>query len=88
MVERRRLQGPKRPFVRIGDERDARMLDHVGGRIEAVVPLGLLDLPAIDQEFLLHRRGKDPLVPNSLVIGTSALVDGAKDPAVALINMS
>ncbi|GEO17251.1 hypothetical protein MAE02_49470 [Microvirga aerophila] len=64
------------------------MLDHIGGRIETGVPLGLLELLAVDQEPLLHRCCEDPLIPNGLIVGTSALVDGAKDPAVALINMA
>src|SRR3546814_15733585 len=75
------------PFVGVRDERDFRMLDHVGRARTLGAQHGLVDLLRSDQQTALDERRQTAGVARCLVVRRGGRIDRAVNPVLQMIDV-
>jgi hypothetical protein len=52
------LELTEAPFVRVRNERDSLMLEHICGRRNLIDPFGWIDFPGFDETLICYEFGK------------------------------
>ena len=81
MVERGLLVQREAPFIGIGDERDARMLEQIRGRRRVLRERGRIDLLGADHQAAADQPRQQPAVARALIGGGALRHHGAQDAA-------